>query len=81
MTQRTVVIGGNAKHNYMKALAWLQERNPNIFAGAGVQSLRIEHDDRCGIYRESTCNCRPNIISQGKKLRYPRSILKASKTT
>jgi len=59
-----VVKGGDnptplSEHNYLRKVLAMQRAG--LFPAAGVASVRISHDDWCGIFTGGACNCEPLI--------------------
>ena len=47
------------QHNYMKKLMDMQARGE--LPPGGLSDVDVAHDDWCGVYTGSYCNCDPDI--------------------
>ena len=64
-----------SQHNYVKAQYWLMENGKLHFERRSTINISFEHDDWCNIYDGHLCNCRPNVLVNGKRMKYPAKVL------
>jgi hypothetical protein len=62
------------KHNYQKAIDWLTE-NGKIPVEVGLHMMEIRHDKWCEGHVGLRCNCQPDVVINGKRAKYPITIL------
>ena len=72
----TTTATNYANHNYVLVLAWLAEEGKIKPQKMTVNDFEVQHDSNCGLHKGTRCNCRPNILVNGKRLRYPLSLLR-----
>jgi hypothetical protein len=64
MAKPTLLFGDAPGGNYVRKLARLIEKNPQLRGSAF--SINICHDDWCAIYSGQPCNCDPDVeVSNG----------------
>ncbi len=64
-----------AQHNYSKALRWLMDNGKYKVVRGQAVAMTIVHDNWCNVHDGHLCNCRPDILLGGKRLRYPAKAL------
>ncbi len=65
-------------HNYKQAVLWLIEHGDVPITHGTSHLLSVQHDDTCGVFRHKLCDCRPNILLDGKRLHYPDEALRGN---
>ena len=48
-------------HEYLRRVLKAQQNGAMLAAGGSLHSVSVEHDNRCGIYRNADCDCDPTI--------------------
>lgn len=64
--------------NYLRIIDWLieSERIEVVsFDGDNLKILTFQHDYNCGIFRDKECDCEPDAIILGDKVKYPKEVL------